>query len=114
VLSGVVVYPAWTKGAVAVNAFDGDHGARSGTQPKIIGMTKIDRPGAFSVNVAQGAGKVYLEATIDEDGDGRPGPLDPQGQADRFPVTVGTDTITGLTITLTRRDPPPGGKGQDF
>jgi hypothetical protein len=113
-VSGLVTFPGWTKGKVEITAFDGDHGARSGGHPNVIGMGEIDRPGAFTVTVAAGAGKVYIEASVDEDGDGHPGPLDPQGHADRFPVTVGTDAVGGLTIPLARREPPPGGKGQDF
>ena len=55
-----------------------------------------------------GAGKVYVEASVDEDGDGRPGPQDPQGKADRFPVTVGDEGVDGLEIRLIKREPPPG------
>lgn len=113
-VSGTVVFAGWKGGRVKITAFDGDHGAAAGGHPKVIGMAELDRPGAFVVPVAQGAGKVYFEASIDEDGDGRPGPLDPQGKADRFPLTVAASAVEGLTITLVRREPPPGGRGEDF
>jgi hypothetical protein len=45
--------------------------------------------------------------------DGRPGPQDPQGKADRSPVTVESSPVSGLTVTLTRREPPPGSNTQD-
>ncbi|MDP2314143.1 MAG: hypothetical protein Q8P41_14670 [Pseudomonadota bacterium] len=113
-VSGEVVYPAWKSGRVRITAFNGDHGTTTGGRPDVIGMADLERPGPFVVPIAEGAGKVYLEASVDEDGDGRPGPLDPQGKANRFPVTVDTSPVDGLTIVLTRREPPPGGRGQDF
>ncbi|MES2644790.1 MAG: hypothetical protein V4850_35210 [Myxococcota bacterium] len=113
-VSGTVVFAEWKGGRVKITAFDGDHGAAAGGHPDVIGMADLDRPGAFVLAVREGAGKVYIEATVDEDGDGRPGPLDPQGKADRFPLTVATAPVDGLRISLTRRDPPPGGRGEDF
>jgi hypothetical protein len=113
-LSGTVVYPGWKAGKVKLTAFDADHAAGAGGHPKVIGFSELDRPGAFVVPIAEGAGKVYLQASIDEDGNGGPGPLEPQGKASRYPVTVGTSAIDGLEIVLTKREPPPGGRGEDF
>ncbi len=110
-VAGTVAYAGWRAGQVRIDAFDGDH-TRHGTQPGVVASARLDRPGPFSIDVPQGAGKLYFEAVIDEDGDGKPGPQDPMGTADRYPVTVGTTPITGLTITLKRREPPPGGKKQ--
>jgi hypothetical protein len=109
-VSGLVAYEGWRTGKVKITAFDGDHSAASNKHPKVVGIAEIDRPGAFSMKVPASVGQIYVEASVDEDDDGRPGPLDPQGQADRFPVTVGTDPIDDLTITLQRREPPPGKK----
>lgn len=114
VLSGVVTYPDWKKGKVKISAFDGDHGTTGGGRPNVVAMAEVDKPGPFTIAVAENAGKIYLEAAIDEDGDGRPGPLDPQGHATRFPVTVAAKPVDGLEILLTRRAPPPGGRGEDF
>lgn len=108
-VSGTVVYAGWKAGSIRLTAFDGDHGARAGGNPKVIGFGEIARPGPFTFAVPEKAGKVYVEASLDEDGDGRPGPQDPQGKADRFPVTVGEDAVDGLTVTLEKRPPPPGG-----
>jgi hypothetical protein len=114
-ITGTVDYPAWRTGSVRVDAFDGDHSAHGSKQPSVIASVRIDRIGAFSLLVPQGAGKVYVEAAVDEDGDGRPGPQDPQGVADRYPVTVGTETVSGLTIRLVKRPPPAGGgSASDF
>ena len=110
-VGGKVEFAAWRVGSVRIDAFDGDH-SQHGTQPGIVATTKIDRPGDFHLIIPQGAGKVYIEASIDEDADGNPGPQDPQGRAERYPVTVGTDPVVGLRIALTKQPPPPGGKGK--
>ncbi len=113
-VSGVIVYAGWKAGEVRIDGFDGDH-SRHSTQPGVVASTRIDRPGPFTLTVAQQLGKLYIEAVVDEDKDGRPGPLDPQGAADRYPVTVAAKDVVGLTITLAKREPPPGGgKGKDF
>lgn len=109
-LSGVVVYPTWTRGSVRVDVFDGDHTVH-GTHPGVVASTSLARPGPFSVAVPQGAGKVYVEAVVDEDGDGRPGPQDPMGTAERYPVTAGDKDVTGLSVTLVKHAPP-GGEGK--
>lgn len=114
VLSGVVTFPEWKKGKVKISAFDGDHGTTGGGRPNVVAMAEVDKPGPFTIAVAENAGKIYLEAAVDEDGDGRPGPLDPQGKASRFPVTVAARAVDGLEIVLTHRAPPPGGRGTDF
>ena len=66
--------------------------------------------GTFTLKVPAGTGKLYLEAVIDEDGDGRPGPQDPRGTADRYPVTVKTSDVADVLIRLVKHEPP-GGKG---
>ncbi len=113
-LSGTIVFPSYKNGKVRITGFNSDHAANTRSRPDVIGMAEIAAPGPFTMTVPQNAGKIYLEASVDENGDGRPGPLDPQGKADRFPVTAGTAPVTGLTVTLTRREPPPGGRGTDF
>jgi hypothetical protein len=113
-VSGVVVYEGWKSGGVRISAFDADHSAHPKTAPHIVGSSDIAAPGPFAMDVPENAGKVYVEAAVDENGDGRPGPLDPQGVADRYPITIGKSGIDGITVVLTKRDPPPGGAGEDF
>lgn len=113
-VSGEIVYADWRAGSIRITAFDGDHALTTGKRPNVIAFADVDRPGPFLLNVPEKAGKVYIEAALDENGDGRPGPLDPQGQADRFPVTVAEKPVSGVEIRLKRREPPPGGRGQDY
>jgi hypothetical protein len=106
-LTGTVVYAGWTRGDVRIAAFDGDHALRSGKPPRVLAFATVARPGPFVLELPENAGPVYLEASIDLDGDGKPGPLDPQGRADRFPVSVARAPVEGLRIALRRSDPPP-------
>lgn len=112
-VSGVVEYKGWKAGKVRVDAFDGDHTVH-GNRPGVVASTRMDAPGTFTLKVPAGTGKLYLEAVIDEDGDGRPGPQDPRGTADRYPVTVKTSDVADVLIRLVKHEPP-GGKGtHDF
>lgn len=114
-ISGVVEFSGWKRGQVRINAFDGPHADHGTGAPKIIGEVRIDQPGPFTLTVPQGAGAVYLEAAVDEDEDGRPGPLDPQGKATGYPIQVDASPVTGATIVMERRAPPGGTKtGGDF
>ncbi len=110
-VSGTVVYGAWTRGRVRITAFDSDHQAHPVTPPQVVGSVSIDRPGAYEMLVPVGKGKVYVEATVDEDGDGRPGRLEPVGTPSRYPVTIGEKAVEGLDVTVAPVAPPPGSGG---
>jgi hypothetical protein len=108
---GSITWAGWRAGEVKITAFDGDHSGAAGARaPKVVAFASVPRPGAYTLLVPQDAGKVYLEAAVDIDGDGRPGPLEPQGRADRYPVTVGRAAIDGVDIALKEREAPPGRK----
>ncbi len=112
-VTGVVEYAAWKQGGVRVDAFDGDHTVH-GNRPGVVASARIDRPGTFTLTVPAGTGKIYVEAVVDEDLDGRPGPQDPRGTADRYPVTVKSDAVSGLLVRLVKHDAPGGKGGKDF
>ena len=112
-VDGTVEYAAWKQGRVRIDAFDGDHTVH-GNRPGVVASARLERPGKFSLLVPQGSGRIYVEAVVDEDGDGKPGPQDPRGTADRYPVTIEEEAVVGLSIKLVKHDAP-GGKGtQDF
>ncbi len=115
-ITGSVRFATYKKGKVRITVFDGDHSLPSITPPRVLGMAEIAQPGAFSLTVPQNAGKVYIEGSIDEDEDGRPGPQEPCGKADRYPLTVTTAAVSGVDVELQRVEPPPGGteKKDDF
>ncbi len=112
-VSGTIDFPSYKGGMVRVSAFDGPHAEHAGNQPKIVGEARLERPGPFTIEVPESAKNVYLEAAVDEDGNGRPGPLEPQGSADRYPVQVDSGPQSGIVVTLSRRAPPPGGAPKD-
>lgn len=113
-VTGTVVYGAWKKGEVRIDAFDGDHSVH-GTHPGVVASARITRPGAFTLTLPENAGKLYIEAVVDEDQDGRPGPQDPMGTAERYPITIATTTVEGISIKLVKHEAPTDGKGKgDF
>lgn len=109
-VAGTVSYAGYKSGKVKITAFDADHSAGAGQRPKVVGMAELEKPGAFSFRAPASVKVLYVEAVVDEDGDGRPGPLDPQGQADRYPLRHDGEDVSGLAITLGKREPPPGKK----
>ncbi len=110
---GDVQFSRWKGGNVRIDAFDGDH-SKAGSHPGILANVVVLQPGRFTLLVPQNAGKIFIEASVDEDGDGKPGPQDPQGKADRYPLTAKTTDLTDVLIVLTKREPPPGGNKDDF
>jgi hypothetical protein len=113
-VTGAVGFDGYRGGAVRVTAFDGDHSARGAKPPRVLGVADLSAPGPYTLRLPANSGKVWIEATIDEDGNGRPGPLDPQGPADRFPVTVSDADLSGLDVRVQRRAPPSGAGTESF
>jgi hypothetical protein len=113
VVGGVVEYSGWKRGVVRVDAFDGDHTVH-GAHPGVVASARLPKPGPFSLLIPQNSGRIYVEAVVDEDEDGRPGPQDPRGTADRYPVTVGDEEVSGLTVKLVKHEAPGGGGKGDF
>lgn len=105
-LEGSVEFTNYKSGKVKVVAFDGEH-KPGGGQPKIVAEMILDQPGPFSLKVPESAGNLYVEAAVDEDSDGRPGPTDPQGKGYPYPIEVGAENVSGLVVRLEHRAPPP-------
>jgi hypothetical protein len=108
-ISGRVILADWKQGEVRIDAFDGDQVAaasKKGQQPRVVSQTTIARPGEFELYVPVSAGRVWLGAVVDEDQDGRPGPLDPAAWYSGNPVDA-TVERGGVVIELIRRPPPP-------
>ena len=112
-ISGAVVFSTYKAGSIRVTVFDGDHSKPSTSPPRVLGMVEVQGPGPFAVDVPENAGKVYIEGSIDEDGDGRPGPQEPAGKADRYPLTIVTTPVDGVSVELDRIAPPPSGERKD-
>jgi hypothetical protein len=107
-LAGTVVLPDYRSGTIRVDVFDGDQRAASGggKRPGVVAMARLEAPGPFSVQVPADVREVWIGAYVDEDGDGRPGPLDPEVWYKGNPVDVSSGSPE-VELVLVRREPPP-------
>lgn len=109
-LRGTVVLPEGVEGTVKVDVFDGDQRAASqgGSRPRVVGVARLDGAGSFSVRVPPGVDEVWVGAFADTDGDGRPGPSDPQAWFAGNPVRL-DPAPSPIELRLEVAGPPPGG-----
>ncbi len=108
VLSGTIDVVDDLSGRVHVDVFDGDQRAAAGggaKRPSVVGLVRLDGPGAFSVQVPQSAQTVWVGGFVDVDGNGRPSPDEPSGWLQANPVSTAAD-VGGLRLIL-KADPPP-------
>lgn len=104
-VSGEIRLEDYDLGSVRIDVFDGDQRNLEGPRPSVVAVASLDRPGAFEIQVPASASQVWLGAYVDEDLNGRPGPLDPAGWYSGNPVDTegGADDIV---IQLVRQPPP--------
>lgn len=113
-LIGRIQMVGYQSGEVRIDVFDGDHRSHAGKRPNLVRSTILSQPGAFELQVPISAGQVWLEASNDENQDGRPGPQDPSGRYTRNPLELTEGGASGIVIELERNDPPPGGEGAEL
>ena len=113
-LTGRIQMVGYQSGEVRIDVFDGDHRSHAGKRPNLVRSTILSQPGAFELQVPVSAGQVWLEASNDENQDGRPGPQDPSGRYTRNPLELTEGGASGIVIELERNDPPPGGEGAEL
>jgi hypothetical protein len=101
-------------GGIRLDFFDGDHRSHAGQRPSLVRSVEIQSPGVFEVQLPLATGKVWIEASNDENQDGRPGPRDPSGRYLKNPLLLSAGGATGIVIDLERNDPPPGGGGAEL
>ena len=101
-------------GEIRLDVFDGDHRSHAGQRPSLIRSVRMDAPGRFEMELPLSVTKVWIEASNDENQDGRPGPRDPSGRYVRNPLQLNAEGHNGLILLLERNDPPPGGGGAEL
>lgn len=111
VISGHVRMKEYEVGAIRLDFFDGDHRSHAGQRPSLIRSMELSAPGDFKASLPLSVGKVWIEASNDENQDGRPGPRDPSGRYLRNPLVLLTGGASGIVINLERNAAPPGGSG---
>ena len=113
-ISGAIQMRDYRQGVVRIDIFDGDHRSHVGQRPALVVSATIDRPGPFSVTIPQSAGRVWIEASNDENLDGRPGPRDPSGRYLENPLNLEDGGVQGIVVELEKHDAPPGGVGAEL
>jgi hypothetical protein len=112
-LSGHISFDGYQGGGVRIDVFDGEHvGGRAGKRPSLVNSVTVTRLGPWSLEVPQELGQVWIEASNDENNNGRPDPRDPMGHCSRNPVST-KKSVGGLKIHLVRREAP-GGEADDL
>jgi len=106
-LKGRVRYAEYKSGKVRVDVFDGDQRDFS-KRPGVVGWAELTAPGDFEVTVPTSAGKVWLSAFNDANGNGAPDDMDPTGHLEDNPIRLSDDTLTGLVIDLEYNPRPEG------
>jgi len=106
-VEGTITVPDWKPGgSVRIDVFDGDQRDLSAPRPSVVGMARLSEPGAFSVSVPASAGRVWLGAYADLNGDDRPSPSEPSGWYGGNPIDL-SGAATGIDLRLTVEAPPP-------
>lgn len=108
-VQGQVRMPDYRVGGIRLDFFDGDHRSHAGQRPSLVRSVEIQSPGVFEIQLPLATGKVWIEASNDENQDGRPGPRDPSGRYLKNPLVLNAAGTAGIVIDLERNDPPPGG-----
>jgi len=114
VIRGHVRMKNYRVGGIRLDFFDGDHRSHAGQRPSLIRSVELKSPGDFEATLPLSAGKIWIEASNDENQDGRPGPRDPSGRYLKNPLVLGAAGVNGIVIELERNDPPPGGGGAEL
>lgn len=107
-VKGMVIYPGYKAGHIQIDVADkGSKNGSKGAQPKIIQLYRMEKPGAFDIEVPENQGEIYLSAYNDENRDGKPSREEPRGSASGNPFSVKAAEITGVEIKIEREQIPP-------
>lgn len=107
-IKGQVIFPGYKTGHIQIDVADrGMKGGNRGAQPKIIQLYRMEKPGAFDIEVPVNQGEVHLSAFNDENRDGRPSREEPRGSASGNPFAVKDADVSGVEITIEREQIPP-------
>lgn len=92
---------------IRIDIFDGDQRNIGGKRPSVVVSTTVDGGPEFEIFLPKKDQQLWVGAYIDEDGDGRPGPLDPSGWYEGNPIS-GASNKDDIVLTLgIPNDAPP-------
>lgn len=96
-----------TNKAIRIDIFDGDQRNIGGKRPSVVVSKTVDSGPSFEIFLPKKDQQLWIGAYIDEDEDGRPGPMDPSGWYSGNPVS-GSSNSSDITLILgIPNDAPP-------
>lgn len=104
-IKGKIEVGNWSGKEIKIDIFDGDQRKIDGDRPSVIVSEILKKQGSFEIHLPQSDKQLWIGASIDEDGDGRPGPQDPSGWYPSNPLSAKKDH-TGVNFSLDVPDDP--------
>ena len=93
--------------SIRIDIFDGDQRNIGGKRPSVVVSTTVDAGPEFEIFLPKKNQMLWVGAYIDEDENGRPGPLDPSGWYAENPIS-GEENHSRVFLTLgIPNDAPP-------
>lgn len=93
--------------SIRIDIFDGDQRNIGGKRPSVVVSTTVDAGPEFEIFLPKKNQMLWVGAYIDEDENGRPGPLDPSGWYGANPIS-GEENHSRVVLTLgIPNDAPP-------
>ncbi len=106
-ISGTINASNPNNNVIRIDVFDGDQRNIGGKRPSVVVSTTVDGGPEFEIFLPKKDQQLWVGAYIDEDGDGRPGPLDPSGWYEGNPIS-GSSNQEDIVLTLgIPNDAPP-------
>ncbi len=92
---------------IRIDIFDGDQRNIGGKRPSVVVSTTVEAGPEFEIFLPKKEQMLWVGAYIDEDGNGRPGPLDPSGWYSNNPISGESDhSRVVLTLGIPNDAPP--------
>ena len=92
---------------IRIDIFDGDQQNIGGKRPSVVVSTTVESGNRFEIFLPKKEQQLWVGAYIDEDNDGRPGPMDPSGWYSGNPLSGSTDQQSIVIQLGIPNDAPP-------
>ena len=85
-ISGTIEATNPNQRPIRIDIFDGDQQNIGGKRPSVVVSTTVESGNSFEIFIPKKDQQLWVGAYIDEDNDGRPGPMDPSGWYSGNPI----------------------------
>ena len=106
-ISGTIEANNPTNKSIRIDIFDGDQRNIGGARPSVVVSTTVESGPEFEIFLPKNKQMLWVGAYIDEDGNGRPGPLDPSGWYSENPISGEEDHLRVVLTLGIPNDAPP-------